>query len=509
MSTQTQLVRPIPGLEVVGRGVYVRQHQPYELKEVLFERRNPEPYYSEETGRSYAVPDGYEVDDSPPMPAGQALSQSLVEESWERFEKQTRLDANLAVSNAPFSIDVNASQTAQLREERDSYYALRTSFIPLWTLYIPDTSTMSDEDFELDIPVPFDHDHRREYARFFERYGSHYVKRAWVGGKATLGFTVEKSSQMTKAEIQAGVQASIIGLGGGGTTTSIERAKERLRSNARCTVFGKGGDELKLAALSSLDDIKYNGWLATVAINPQVIELEAVGIWTLLNDRDRAQALMDAYREETVIAPMRAVFNLDYKINFFEHTYFRTYDMIQGETSKPQRIPERWPDLFGVGFERVDAAFVGRYLVSSEGEDLDRKLFLFNRDKYVRWDVDAQRIDPGYPRAISEGWPGVTLDRVDAAINVAPDVYFFRGNDYIRFNTLTNQADPGYPDLVRKRWVGVTFDRLDAAVYWGNGKIYFFRGDQYIRYDTAMWRADADYPKFLISNYVEDWRFFE
>ncbi len=507
MSTQPH---PIPGLEVVGRGVYVRSHQPYELKEVLFERRDSQLYYSKETGRSYAVPEGYHIDDSPPMPAGQALNQSLVEESWERFEKQTGVDVNLAVSNAPFSIDVNASQKAQLREEHDSYYALRTSFIPLWAVYMPNTSQVSDEDFDLDIPVPFSHQYRREYARFFERYGSHYVKRAWVGGKASLAFTVQKSSQVTKAEVQAAVQASVIGFGGGGTSTSQQRAQERLRNSARCTVFGKGGDELRLAALGALDDAKYNEWLATVPANPQVIELEAVGIWTLLNDRDRAQALMDAYREETVIPPLRAVFNLDGRINFFEDVYFRTYDIEEGETSKPQRIAECWPDLFRVGFDRVSAGFLGKYLVSSQGEDLNRKLFIFSRDMYVRWDVDAHKVDPGYPRTISEGWPGVTFDRVDAAVNAGPDaVYFFHGSDYIRFNTLNNHADPGYPDLVRRRWVGVTFDRLDAGVYWGNGKIYFFRGDQYIRYDTATWRADADYPKYLISHYVEDWRFLE
>jgi hypothetical protein len=66
-----------------------------------------------------------------------------------------------------------------------------------------------------------------------------------------------------------------------------------------------------------------------------------------------------------------------------------------------------------------------------------------------------------------------------------------------------------YPDLVSKRWVGVTFDRIDAAVYWGNAKVYFFRGNQQIRYDTVIYRADPGYPKPIISNYVEDWKFFD
>ncbi len=510
MKTPTQKILPIHGLEVVGRGVYLRPNQPYELKEALFIRHNDRAYYSKETGQTYTVPEGYEVNDSPPMPAAQALNQVVIAESWERFEKQTSLDASLAVSNGPFSVDVNASQTGQLRREEQAYYALRNSFIPLWTVYIANTGTFSDTTFDIDVPVPFRHECRREYDKFFERYGTHYIKRAWVGGKAILAFTIVKSSEMTKEDIQAGLKASFGGFGSGSVSAKQQEHKERLQNNSECTVFGKGGDELKLAALSSLDEAKYNEWLATINANPQVIEFEAVGIWTLIGDKEKARALMDAYREATVFTPLKAVVLIDRRIHFMEDEYYYSYDMIKGESTEPRRISEKWPMLAQVGFERVDASFLGKYLRSPANEDLSRKLFFFNRDKYIRYDVDTDTVDPGYPRPISEGWPGVTFDRIDAALNVAPDaVYFFKGNEYIRFNTLKHHADEGYPDLVSKRWVGVTFDRIDATVYWGNAKVYFFRGNQHVRYDTVIYRADPGYPKSVASNYVEDWKFYD
>lgn len=130
MTTQTTTLLPIPGLEVVGRGVDLRPKQPYELKDILFKRENEQAYNSKETGQIYTVPEGYEVNDSPPVPTSQALNQVVIEESWERFEKQTSLDANLAVSIVPCSVDVNANQTGQLRREEEAYYALRSSFIP-------------------------------------------------------------------------------------------------------------------------------------------------------------------------------------------------------------------------------------------------------------------------------------------------------------------------------------------------------------------------------------------
>lgn len=500
----------MPGLEIVGHGIGLRPGQPYVLKDILFERRNLVPHYCQETGLAYGVPEGYQVDDSPPMPESQALNQVIIEESWDRFDKRTSISASAAVSGAPFSVDINASQLAQVRQEEDSYYALRTSFVPLWALYVPNTTSVSDEYFEIDIPTPFSQAQRMSYQKFFERYGTHYVSRAWAGGKAMLALTISKQSQISISDIQAGIKASAPGLGSAGVSTDLQQSKQKLQSNSQCMVFGEGGDQLKLAALSSLDERAYNDWIVTVCDNPEVIEFEAVGIWSLLQDAAKAEALRLAYQEETVFSPIRVIFNLDNKIHFFDDFTCYTFDSEKGETTKPVPIKRDWGQLIDIGFERVDSAFLGKYLQTSQGEDLNRKLFLFNRDMYVRWDVDAKKIDPGYPKLITEGWPGVDFPRIDTAVNVSSDaVYFFCGNRYTRFNMKNNHTDDGYPDFVSRRWTGVTFDRIDAGTYWGNGKIYFFHDNQYIRYDTVMWRTDPGYPKTIVGNYVEDWKDFE
>ncbi len=508
MSTENNFL-PMPGLDMVGRGIYLRPQIPFELKNILFQPANEQKYFSKETNETYVVPDGYEVNDSPPMPSSQALNQVKIEESWERFEKKTSLDASCAVSNAPFSVDVNASQTSQLRVDEDAYYALRNSFIPLWSIYIADNRKFLKLPKTIDVPVPFSHAHRKAYERFFEQYGTHYVKRVWVGGKATLAFTIVKSSNMSKEDIQAGLKASSVA-GNVNVNASQQQSKEKLQNNSQCTVFGKGGDELKLAALSSLNEEHYNQWLATINANPQVIEFDACGIWTLIDDVEKAEALRDAYTEATVFTPLRVVFNLDRCIHVFRGDYYFYYDTEKAESSRPAKIREAWPMLVDAGFEQVDAAFLGKYLTSATGEDLSRKLYFFNRDNYLRLDVDTRTIDEGYPKKIAEGWPGVTFERLDAVLNAGVDaVYFFLGNQYIRFNMHNNHADDGYPDVINKRWVGLTFDRIDAAVYWGNGKVYFFRGNQHIRYDMVNYRTDAGYPKFIIGNYVEDWKFFD
>src|SRR6185295_1287763 len=303
----------------------------------LFKREQSRVVVSKETKQSYSIPDGYEVNDSPPFPMNESLNQMNIEESWDRFEKQTSLDANVAVSNMPFSVSASSSWNNRLRAEQEAYYASRSSFVPLWMVYIPNTHDCIPEIRDPDIPVPFSHGHRRKYDEFFRTYGSHYVRGAWVGGKSMLVFTVLKSSQLDKHDIQAGIKASF-GAVSGGVNTKNEESREKLLRNSQCTVFGKGGDEVQLAAMSSLNDTSYNKWLETISDNPQEIEMDVAGIWTLIRDPAKADALMEAYQESVSFDPITAVFDISREIYFIRGDRFVQYDRETQVTQVPQRI---------------------------------------------------------------------------------------------------------------------------------------------------------------------------
>lgn len=503
---------PIIGLELVGRGIYLHPRAPYRLTRVLF----PYPadgwrtFNSQETGAAYSVPAGYEVSDSAPTPANKAQNKVLIEESFDRFEKTLHVDASVATGTGMFSVDATAAQASSLRTTEDAYYGMRDSFISFWAVYLSDTTVVSEDTFDLsDVPVPFNHAARQKYEFFFDRYGTHFVSRVWVGGKASLAFSVLKSSGMTKEEVQAGIKASSGSAGKASANTDLQTSKEKLQSSAHCTVWGMGGDPLKLASLSSFDEGQYNDWIQSIKPNPQVVEFEVAGIWTLVRDPDKAKALQDAYIAATTVQPLSAVFSIDRLVYFIRGSRYTVYDVEKGQTRKPQSLKDDFAALAEIGFDRIDAAFNGGSFLVKDGESLRRKIFLFHKDKYISLDFDRQSIDPGYPKLIAEGFPGVDFECIDAVL--APGegyVYFFRGKNYIRFNTTTWKADEGYPAATRQRFVGVTFDRIDAAIYWGNGKAYFFKDDQHIRYDMAIFEADPGYPKAIIGSYVEDWKFF-
>jgi hypothetical protein len=517
-----QAALPMPGSNLAGRGIALMPHQPYQLRGVLFARDKFRSYYSVETKQTYLLPEGYEVNENPPMPADRALNQVMIEESFERFEKSTSLDANVAVGTGVFSISANLSSSNQVRSDEEAYYALRSSFIPLWTIFLPSIAGAPGKELEADIPGPYSPDKRRAFDTFFAKHGTHYIKRVWVGGKADLSFTIAKSANMSKADIQAGLTASYGAAGSGRASSQAQEKKEQLQANSECVVSGKGGNELLLAALSSLDEAKYNEWVNSITENPQVIELEVEGLWNLIEDEDKAKALQAAYAAATTFTPISSMLrmrhdlkdslgsNLKDNILFIRRAQYSAYHIGKGKSRPPQRVNDLWPALAEAGIMEIDAVLECSGLLDEEGSDISGSAYFFDEGGCVLMDLQTGVIAPGYPKTISEALPGVSFPRIDAALNAGPDfVYLFMGNQYLRYNHAARQAEEGYPQLISRRWAGVTFDRIDAATYWGNGKVYFFRGDQHIRYDLTMFRADPGYPKSIIGSYVEDMKFFE
>ena len=528
----------IPGSDFLGRGVYLSPRQPYELKDFLLRRGTRKSRLlniDADTERTYAIPEDCEVNHSPPLPAGTCIGQTIIEESWTRFSRELTLNANAAVGDQGLSIDATSFHGSNLQSEDDSYYAMRRSFIPFYSVYLPrvDQSAtaedLANEFTRKQIKHPFDPNRRSEYAKIFDRFGTHYIKSAWIGGKASLIFVVNKSSGLRKEEIKSGIEVTFAGTKTGAATSSVE-LQERVRTNSSCTVFGSGGDATALAKLTTLSPADYNAWVDSVKINPEVIEFGVAGIWTLLTDHREAQALKEAYLWESKFSPLNCIlpnkrwlvftkgneaFDYARQQDFTEihkGTHSRLYGLyryLHNGAEPPSRLTllDYLPELVGPysDFQQPHAGFV-----VAVGRDRHSKLFLFNWRQCLRLDANTGAVDDGYPRGLSEEWPDVDFDRIDAAVSVGPDkVYFFRGAEYIRLERRDGGWRRRIKDSIKNRWPGVVFDKIDTAAYWGSNKIYFFSEDQYIRYDFGSHRADPGYPRSLSSNYLEDWELFD
>ncbi len=103
-----------------------------------------------------------------------------------------------------------------------------------------------------------------------------------------------------------------------------------------------------------------------------------------------------------------------------------------------------------------------------------------------------QRIEPGYPRAIVDEFPGAPEADLDAALLWGKNrqVYFFRGSLYWKFNLDKGRVEDSYPRQIARGWRGVPGGGLSAALRWVNGKSYFFVGTEYYRFDDDSLAVD-------------------
>lgn len=138
------------------------------------------------------------------------------------------------------------------------------------------------------------------------------------------------------------------------------------------------------------------------------------------------------------------------------------------------------------------------------------KAYFFKGKQYLRYDVVADHVDPGYPRPIAGNWPGMWPEKIDAAICWPGNgkAYFFKGDQYLRYDIAGDKTDAGYPRPIAGNWPGFPADfaaGVQAAAVWNNGKAYFFKGSQYLRYDIAADKVDAGYPKPIAGNWPGFW----
>jgi len=131
---------------------------------------------------------------------------------------------------------------------------------------------------------------------------------------------------------------------------------------------------------------------------------------------------------------------------------------------------------------KLDAA-----IQTSDGES-----YVFSKNSY--WKLKDDSIAPGYPRDISDDWPGLP-DNIDAAVTLQKkDTYFFKGNEYWKFQNRSPMT--GYPKDI-STWGGLPAD-LDAAFAWGRKEdLYFFKDSEYWKYNTRTARLAPGYPKSI------------
>ncbi|XP_045873746.1 macrophage metalloelastase isoform X2 [Meles meles] len=168
-----------------------------------------------------------------------------------------------------------------------------------------------------------------------------------------------------------------------------------------------------------------------------------------------------------------AVTTMGNKIFFFKDRFF-WWRYPESPMSNVSLISSLWPTL--------PSGIQAAYEVGPRNQ-----VFLFKDDKY--WLISNLRAQPRYPRNIhSLGFPDF-VKKIDAAVfnPLLYKTYFFVGDQYWRYNEKRRLMDPGYPKLITDYFPGLrpTID----AVYYYNRHYYFFQGSNIFEYDVVSQRV--------------------
>jgi hypothetical protein len=91
------------------------------------------------------------------------------------------------------------------------------------------------------------------------------------------------------------------------------------------------------------------------------------------------------------------------------------------------------------------------------------KAYLFQHDLYYRYDIATDKVDAGFPELITKGWAGLGTTGQDfkaafvwpKLIDGRQKAFFFHTTLYFRYDVAADRADPGYPQPISGNWNGL------------------------------------------------------
>lgn len=200
------------------------------------------------------------------------------------------------------------------------------------------------------------------------------------------------------------------------------------------------------------------------------------------------------------------------------HAYVDTADRAKGYvrgTLSDDTLDEAFTRQFSKawkGSEEVErwlseAESSGRSIPSLYMPKTDKVYFLHG-STYLRCTLATHTADEGFPKSIGSYWPGLKAAGFDSGVDATlwwdeKTVYLFKGDQYVRYNLETDKVDDGYPKTIGSYWSGFKeagfATGIDAFIRWDDEWAYAFKGDQYIRFHVPTDKVDQSPRKTTAS----------
>lgn len=141
-------------------------------------------------------------------------------------------------------------------------------------------------------------------AALFNRYGTHIIKHAGIGGALTMYLTTYKKTNESKDSLQAEISAGYKGIASAKTSTTIKNEIKDLLSRSHYTSDPDGGKSIPSLTIDNFFT-EYPSWVTSVDSMPSSWEFSYLPaadalepIWNLTSNKARKTQLENYYNDE-------------------------------------------------------------------------------------------------------------------------------------------------------------------------------------------------------------------
>ncbi|HEY9823907.1 MAG TPA: MAC/perforin domain-containing protein [Stenomitos sp.] len=313
LSIQSPVYLLIPGYDYVGKGFDVfGEFNQTSIKQPLFMTTTPSNQTYNLNNQSYVVPQNLGV-----MEIQQKNGCSTVFSEKSDFSEFLSLQAGIEGNYLAFSGEFNASFGNISKGTSDYQFGLYYLFTDGFAVELQQPtrdnllpSVLNDPDFQ-NLPTTYTPENQILFFRFFDKYGTHFIRSVEMGGRLFYSVAIEKSYNFTETEFTANLTAEYnaalfdVKANAQADWKSIDQTWV---NNRQVTINAVGGDDSILNVLKQPEPPQnfndtYTQWLTTLATQPGPVNFTLMGVDAIFSGEqaDAVKTAIEAYCQRRVV----------------------------------------------------------------------------------------------------------------------------------------------------------------------------------------------------------------
>lgn len=135
----------------------------------------------------------------------------------------------------------------------------------------------------------------------FNSYGTHFISRAYIGGRADYNASVEESSKWSKTEIEANIKAEFKVINSS-LDTNVQKTKKEISQNTKTKLTVTGGNAEFISNINNEE--QYKKWAEGIKDAPVLCDFEKdslMPLWILADTAERQKELEDYFKNTYIL----------------------------------------------------------------------------------------------------------------------------------------------------------------------------------------------------------------